>query len=380
MKIHDEVLGEIEISVEEYLQLKKERSTQQQAITKPKINPSTEYTRKWTRVPAKTKQWKRRLALAIEHIKAQESPINLGVLCENLNFAAGGSATKLGYMLENSKQIQAVRTARALMLAPHGIEISITKPKNAVSENKRLRNRTTPINDVLEAAKELINSNDDEKWTTMEISAKLRKKGMGISGFGMKKLKEELISSSDIQKIGGEQKPKFASLEYSPELNYTKKTRNVSNPELQRRRFSMSRAWALIKQNPSLSFERAMQQANQEWAAKGQIQKVRVDDEPPKKKIVDDIPDEFPQINSVADSLILMKIKDIISECISVEGKIGYFALKDICGWYSGVQWLHFIEDFMSKKEQIAKFFCVPDKFNRKKIGEYDYLVYGTGY
>ena len=312
--------------------------------------------------------WTYRVNKAVELIENSKTPINGSIVAKAVDSRiTGGSASKLLMFLEYSGRVDITRKNKRIFFSKKGAKTSEFVP------TLKRQKRQTPTNRIKKEfieIKEFLNTQNKPLYF-QEIVRRL--------GFkNAPKLRQRLMESSEIQQIttstgSGEKKfYKFAS------LSYKVKPKNPATVE--RMTFMSNRATHLMRQDIHMSRERAFQIAGQEWTQKGRIIKVKVEEEKTesKPKPIDDIPDDFPSLYNL-EPLVLMKVKDVISDLISREGKIGYFDLKGICGWESAHDWLFFIRHFGEKTIEVAKFFCVSDKFSHKKIGDYDYITYGKG-
>ena len=237
----------------------------------------------------------------------------------------------------------------------------IFKPKKKIKSG-----RTVDWKERMIIVKQYLESNSDKSFSISGISNHFK---FGCGDASMI-LKRKLINDNDVKKIIKRSRIKFASKEFRKikKLDYNSK---VSKPKIEdmrvkRLNFINSRCKNLQIQDIHMSRDKALSIASSEWKNKGKIVKVKVETED----------DTFPPLYGVtakSEPTVIARI----SECISHGRNIGYFDLKEVCEWKSGVTLVYFINSFMNNKTKIAKFFSVPDKFRTEKINNYDYIIYG---
>ncbi|MCK5642063.1 MAG: hypothetical protein KAJ19_14760 [Gammaproteobacteria bacterium] len=174
----------------------------------------------------------------------------------------------------------------------------------------------------------------------------------------------------------------------------TKQAKKTDGRVVRMRFISKRTAW--LQKHYQWSREKSMTWAAQEWNRKGKIEKVQVDTPlteigqetiEKKTKILQKLQqsqsqkdfkvvEDFPTIYRLENNNIKEGLKQHISQLIANKTRLGYFDIKELCGFNTGLDWRYFINDFIRKKAQIANYFNVSDKFKHVRINGYDYLTY----
>ena len=172
----------------------------------------------------------------------------------------------------------------------------------------------------------------------------------------------------------------------------TKQAKKTDGRVIRMRFISHRTAW--LQKHYQWNREKSMTWAAQEWNRKGKIEKVQVDTPlteigqatvEKKAKILQKLQqsqknfkvvEDFPTIYRLEDNNIKEGLKQHISQLIANKTRLGYFDIKELCGFNTGLDWRYFINDFIRKKTQIANYFNVSDKFKHVRINGYDYLIY----
>ena len=388
MKYKDKFGNEIECTPQEYMELcaMQQQQTLPQQYEPPQQSPPQVQQQPQQRPPlfgirGKNHDWKKIVSEVKEIINGSNTPLSSTRIVKCMRerggtyIGLGSSRSKLMSFLKQCYGIKKIQVGKRMYFFRKDYEpLEMPKMAPRAPHGSKASRR---INEELQTIKEFLET---------QLQPLYLQKIIDMTGIRhSKNLRNALMESPDIQTIkmgkgdGNRIFYKFANLDYMP------KKKNLYKSE---RMTFVARRASYLMNNKGESRSDANKIAGQDYLRvgktfktwfKGKVSDYKIAGKP-KPQPVDDIPGEFPSLYQL-DPLTLNRVKDKISECISEgisgEGKIGYFDLKEICRWENAHHWLHFINHFMAKKGEIAKFFCVDDKFCHKKIKRHDYITYG---
>lgn len=169
----------------------------------------------------------------------------------------------------------------------------------------------------------------------------------------------------------------LVNMKGTPPVAKVAKVDNRGNRNVERFQFMNKRANEYMRQYPNWNREKAYVQANADW----NNQKLSLNPEQPIQKKIDNKIVEFPRFRmlTLSGNKIL---EDITKNIIGIGGSISYreaqyLPLESGDSW-TVTTWKEFVNDFITKSEQIAQSFMTINKF-KVRVGENGYITIKYG-